>query len=277
MLYQLSYGIKLFQFTRQALVFCKIIVVIGLQIYVTLWKMQKLRPFFLIKLPLIFLLSLQSFNSQANNGKLSKADSLFQSKNYQEALVIYESLLHQDQAYSPAMLLKMAFISEGMGDHPKTVIYLSKYYEHNPNPQIPNKIKDLTNQNSLMGYSLSDSEQFMGILTQNGQLITAVLALLLILSLIALVLKGFKTGFAVTSLVLIAMVALSNNLLKKPETGIITGTPSLIMDHPSAGGNLIRQVGSGHRVVIKSSVDIWYKIEWGNQTAYVKKDQVTKI
>lgn len=239
--------------------------------------MQKLRPFFLIKLPFIFLLVIQSFSSQADTAKLLNADSLFQSKNYQEALVIYESILNEGQAYSPAMLLKMAFISEGIGDYPKTILYLSKYYEHNPSPQIPNKIRELTHQTSLVGYSMSDGQQFLSILTDNGQLITTVLALLLILSLIALALKGFRTGFAVASLFLVAMVALSNNFLKKPETGIVTGSPSLIMDHPSAGGNLIKQVGSGHRVVIKSSVDIWYKIEWGNQTAYVKKDQVTKI
>lgn len=239
--------------------------------------MQKIRPFFLVKLPFIFLLMLQSISSQADTGRLFNADSLFQSKNYQEALVIYESILNEDQAYSPAMLLKMAFISEGMGDYPKTILYMSKYYEHNPTPQIPNKIKELTNQNSLVGYSISDSEQFMGILRDNGQLITAVFGLLLILSLIALVLKGFKTGYAVTSLLLIGMAALSNNLLHKPETAIVTGSPSLIMDHPSAGGNLIRQVGSGHRVIIRSSVDIWYRIEWNEQTAYVKKDQVTKI
>jgi tetratricopeptide (TPR) repeat protein len=239
--------------------------------------MQKLRPFFLVKLPLIFLLILQSINSQADTGRLFSADSLFQSKNYQEALVIYESILNEEQAYSPAMLLKMAFISEGMGDYPKTILYLSKYYEHNPNPQIPSKIKELTNQNSLIGYSMSDREQFFSILTDNGHLITSVLGLLLILSLIALVLKGFKAGYAVASLFLIGLVALSNNFLKKPETGIITGSPSLVMDHPSAGGNLIRQVASGHRVVIKSSVDIWYKVEWGDQTAYIRKNQVTKI
>src|SRR5690606_13561587 len=118
MLYQQNYGIKLFQFPRQALVFCKIIAVIGLQIYVTLWKMQKLKPFFLVKLPLIFLFIIQSFSSQADTGRLLNADSLFQSKNYQEALLVYESILNEDQTYSAAMLLKMAFISEGMGDYP---------------------------------------------------------------------------------------------------------------------------------------------------------------
>lgn|SRR5690606_30524907 len=239
--------------------------------------MQKLSPFFLAKLALLFLTMLQSFVSHADNGKLATADSLFQSKSYQEALVIYESLLNQDQAYSPAMLLKMAFISEGMGNYSNTILYLSKYYEHKPNPQIPNKIKELSNQNTLIGYSQTDQQAFVSVLQDNAQMITSLLALLLVASLIALVMKGGKPGYAVICMVLVGMVGLSNNLLKKPERAIVTGSPALIMDHPSAGGNLIRQVGSGHRVVIKSSVDIWYKIEWGNQVAYIKKDQVTKI
>jgi len=202
---------------------------------------------------------------------------LFNSKNYQEALVIYESILHQDQSYSPAMLLKMAFISEGVGDFSKTILYLSKYYDHNPSPQIPNKIKELTNQNSLSGYSVTDREQFLSILTKNSQTITSTLGLLLLVSLIALVLKGFQKGYFITSLVLIGAVFLSNNFLEQPETGLITGNPSLIMSKPSAGGDLIRQVGPGHRIVIKSSVDIWYKIEWENREAYVKKNQISRI
>src|SRR5690554_58555 len=239
--------------------------------------MQKLQRFFLTKLTILLLLLLQSFNCQANNQSIKRADSLFNSKNYQEALVIYESILHQDQSYSPAMLLKMAFISEGVGDFSKTILYLSKYYDHNPSPQIPNKIKELTNQNSLSGYSVTDREQFLSILTKNSQTITSTLGLLLLVSLIALVLKGFQKGYFITSLVLIGAVFLSNNFLEQPETGLITGNPSLIMSKPSAGGDLVRQVGPGHRIVIKSSVDIWYKIEWENREAYVKKNQISRI
>ncbi|MEX2594810.1 MAG: SH3 domain-containing protein [Anditalea sp.] len=220
---------------------------------------------------------MQSFNCQANTQVLQKADSLFNSKNYQEALVLYEGILQDGQAYSPAMLLKMAFISEGIGDYPKTTLYLSKYYDHNPTPQIPNKIKELTNQATLTGYNVSDRERFFNILTDHSQEITSSLAVLLILSLISLVLKGFRLGFFITSVLLVFLVFISNNFLKKPDTGIITGNPSLIMTQPSAGGNLIKKVGPGHRVIIKSPIDIWYQIEWEDQEAFVKKDHISKI
>ena len=239
--------------------------------------MPNLPRIFLAKLAFFFVGFLQIFHCQANSGSLEVADSLFNSKNYQEALGIYEEILTKDQAYSPAMLLKMAFISEGIGDYSSTTQYLSKYYEHNPSPQIPDKIKELTNQASLTGYSISDGEQFFKLLTDNRQLIISSLTLLVIVTLIAIVLKGAQKGLVITGFVLIVLTFVSNNFIQGPDTGIITKNPTLIMTHPSAGGNLIQQVGPGHRIVIKSSVDIWYQIDWNGQKAFIKKDQVSKI
>jgi len=95
--------------------------------------------------------------------------------------------------------------------------------------------------------------------------------------LIALIMNGFQKGYFVTSMIFIVLVFISNNYLLSPETGIITGNPSLVMTQPSAAGNLIQQVGPGHRVILKSSTDIWYQIEWEDQTAYIKKSQISKI
>jgi len=81
----------------------------------------------------------------------------------------------------------------------------------------------------------------------------------------------------VTAVILMGIIFVSNNFLDGPETGIVTGNPSLIMSAPSAGGNLIRQVGPGHRVIIRSSTDIWYQIEWEDRKAFVKKSQISKI
>src|SRR5690554_1345453 len=135
--------------------------------------MQNLRPFILVKYSIFLSLVMQSFVIQANESTLQKADSLFATKNYQEALVIYKEILQEDQAFSPAMLLKMAFISEGLGDYPGTTLYLSKYYDYNPSPQLPEKIKELTNQTSLSGYAISDRQRFLNILADNSQSITA--------------------------------------------------------------------------------------------------------
>ena len=239
--------------------------------------MPNLQQIFIAKLTIFFLVFLQSFNCQADKEALQKADSLFKTKNYQEALVIYKNILQKEEAFSPAMLLKMAFISEGIGDFPSATLYLSKYYNHNPSPQIPNKIKELTNQTSLTGYTISDRDRFFSLLTDNSQMITSTLGVFLIVSMIALIMNVFRRGYFITSMIFIVLVFISNNYLKSPETGIIIGNPSLVMTQPSAAGNLIQQVGPGHRVILKSSTDIWYRIEWEDQTAYVKKKQISKI
>lgn len=233
--------------------------------------------FFIAKLILFFLFTYQITDCQANVNDLDLADSLFAEKKYQEALLIYESIL-DDEAYSPAMLLKMAFISEGVGDFPKSTLYLSKYYPHNPNPKVISKIKTLTNQATLVGYNISDQQKFFKFLIDLNQEITATFALLLLLFLISIFAFPTKrSGFYVPAIVFLALTFVSNNFLKEKDTAIVTGAPTLIMDRPTAAGNLIRKVDAGHRVVIKSSQDIWYEIEWNEKTAYIKKENLSKI
>jgi tetratricopeptide (TPR) repeat protein len=233
--------------------------------------------FFIAKLILFFLLTYQITDCQANVSDLNLADSLFASKKYQEALIIYERIL-DDQAYSPAMLLKMAFIAEGVGDFTKSTLYLSKYYSHNPNPKVIAKIKNLTNQATLVGYNVSDRQKFLKFLIDLNQEITATFALLMVVFLISIfAFPKQRTGFYAPAIIFMALTFVSNNFLKDRETAIITGAPTLIMDKPTAAGNLIRKVDAGHRVVIKSSKDIWYEIEWNEKTAYVKKENLSKI
>ncbi len=242
--------------------------------------MQSITRIFLTKFIIFFITFLQSFNCQADINKLNKADSLFNNQNYQEAFVIYEDLLQNDESYSPAMLLKMAFISEGIGDYSQASFYLAKYYDENPNQRVITKIKALTEQSSLIGYELSDRDRFLRFLTDLQSEITATISVILIFSLILLLFyfKGsIKPKYYLPSIILIIMAFIANNFLDAQKTGIITGSPTLIMDKPTAGGKLIKVVDPGHRVVIKSSKDIWYEVKWGEKRAYVKKENITRL
>ena len=242
--------------------------------------MPNLGRFFLTILSLFLLTFLQSFNCQADINKLQIADSLFNTKNYQEAMLRYEDLLENDQAYSPTMLLKMAFISEGSGDYSKASLYLTKYYDYNPSPRVITKIKTLTSQSNLVGYDLSDKDRFLKFIADLQQEITSVLSFLLILSLILLIVynsKAVKPKYYFPTIFLLILIFFTNNFLNNSSTGIVVGSPTLIMDKPTAGGNLIRNVDPGHRVVIKSSKDMWYEIEWGDQKAFVRKESIEKI
>ncbi len=242
--------------------------------------MQNLNRIFLAKLLIFFVALIQSFNCQADTSKLNLGDSLFNQQSYQEAYIIYQDLLENESVFSPAMLLKMAFVSEGKGDFSKASFYLAKYYDQNPNPRVITKIKTLTEQSNLKGYELNDLDRLLGFLADFQSEITALFALFLIVSLILLIIYKKNTDkpkYYMPSLLFLILAFASNNFLSGPNTGIVTGSPTMVMEKPTAGGKLLSLVDPGHRVIVKSSKDIWYEVKWGDQTAYIKKEHITRL
>lgn len=240
--------------------------------------MQKLDRLILTKFSVFFLLVTHSAYSQTTTFSLSQADSLFSAKQYKEALTIYEQLIEEEQSYSPAMLLKVAFISEGMGDFAKATLYLSKYYDYSPNPRVIAKIKTLTNQATLIGYEVSDQEKLVKFLLDWKMELTSFFTFVAVLMLIlAVALKDKQKAFYVPAALTLGLAFAANNFLSAPESAIITGNGTLIMDSPTSAGNLIRRVEPGHRVKIKAKVDMWYEVEWNNRTAYIRQHNLSKI
>jgi hypothetical protein len=60
--------------------------------------------------------------------RLQRADSLFEQREYTEAFSLYNTLLATDRVCSPAMLMKMAYIQEGLGDYSEALYYLNQYF-----------------------------------------------------------------------------------------------------------------------------------------------------
>lgn len=241
--------------------------------------MPSLKSIFLTKLSIFFFLLLQSIHCQANVPQLLVADSLFAQRSYKEALEIYQLNYHLG-IYSPSMLLKMAFITEGIGDKENATLYLSKYYDLSPNPQTITKIKTLTGQSELVGYEVSDGMRFVLFLVEFKEIIVGALTLTLIISLIFLWSKGNKlteARFYWPSILLIALIFVANNFLKTQNAALVTKSPTLIVSQPSAGGEKVDMVEPGHRVKIRSSKDIWYEVEWKEKIAYIRKDNVTRL
>lgn len=241
--------------------------------------MPSLNSIFLTKLSIFFFVLLQSIHCQANVPQLLVADSLFAQRSYKEALEIYQTN-YQLGIYSPSMLLKMAFITEGIGDKENATLYLSKFYDLSPNPQTITKIKSLTGQTELIGYKVSDGMRFVLFLVEFKEIIVGALTLILIISLIFLWSKGNKlteARFYWPSVLLITLIFATNNFLKAQNAALVTKSPTLIVSKPSAGGELVDLVEPGHRVKIKSSKDIWYEVEWKEKIAYIRKDNVTRL
>ncbi len=241
--------------------------------------MQNAKPNFLINLYLTLVLGLVSTVSFAQESRFLEADSLFDQRSYQEAMSLYEDSF-EEGVYSPAMLLKMAFIAEGISQNDKAILYLGKYYDINPDPQIITKIKALTNQASLEGYEVSDQERFILFLSENDEIIIFVLSGLLLISLILILYneyKSEKTPIYWPTILLICLLFGANNFLNRSNSGLITQGPTLILSEPSAAGELIQRVEPGHRLKIKAAQDIWYEVDWKGQRAFVKKSSVAKL
>ena len=241
--------------------------------------MPNLKSIFLAKLLIFFTIGLQSFNCQADVKGLLIADSLFNQRSYKEAMEIYRSN-YQSGIYSSSMLLKMAFIEEGIGDNEQATIYLSKYYDLSPNPQAITKIKSLTGQDVLVGYEVSDSQRFLIFLAEYKEYIVGLLTIFLLISVISNWWTGRKIDKRESywpTVLLIIVIFGANNFLDGPRTGLITSSPTYIVSKPTAGGELVELVEPGHRVRIKSSKDNWYEIEWKEKQAYIKKENVTRL
>ncbi len=241
--------------------------------------MPNAKSIFLAKLLTFLTLFVQSIHCQADVTDLQRADSLFQQRSYKEAMEIYQ-MNYQTGVYSPAMLLKMAFIAEGIGDNEQATLFLSKYYDLNPNPQAITKIKSLTGQSNLTGYEVSDSSRFLLFLADYQEYIVASLVVILLLSIAIMWYTGRKSGSSPQywpTLLLLVLIFLANNFLRGPRTGLITSSPTFIVSKPSAGGELIEMVEPGHRVRIRSGKDSWYEVDWKDQPAYIKKDNVTRL
>lgn len=241
--------------------------------------MQNANPIFLTKLLLFTFIVLQSIHCQGDVIQLERADSLFSERSFKEAMELYEKN-YSEGVYSSAMLLKMAFIAEGTGDNENATLYLGKYYELSHNPQVINKIKSLTKQANLEGYEVSDTERFQLFLVDNDELILGLLSVLLVVSIVLVLISHFrktKTPVYWPTALLIMLIFIGNNFLNNTRAGLITNSPSLILSAPTAAGELIQRVEPGHRVKIVGSEDIWYEIQWKDEVAYIKKENVARL
>ncbi|WP_239693428.1 SH3 domain-containing protein [Rufibacter roseus] len=192
---------------------------------------------------------------------------------------IYEQLLDQEQVYTPQMLLKMAYIHEGLQQYTQSMKYLQLYYSKHPSRSVLRKMEEVGLEQQLEGYTYTDWDffktQFYKYYTQilNGLVFLAALGLFIML------LRWRKKLYIrpytkVIFFVYLVFIFYFANFLTLGKQGIIQSTNVPIMAGPSAGAALIASVGIGHKVDILGEEDIWYRIEWNDQTAYIRKNNL---
>jgi hypothetical protein len=223
-----------------------------------------------------------SIKAQDMNPELDHADSLFVQKKYTQSFDIYRRLLQSEGKVTPAMLLKMAYIREGLGDYADALYYLNLYYLRTNNKRALRKMEDIAKKYDLQGYQFTDLEFFLNIFHRHYFTVIMVLSSLLVLLLAYMVYKkrrlrekpGFSLFYSILILLILFYVV---NFGKSYHQGIIIHPDTYLMAGPSAGSKLIAIAGQGHRVKVKGKKDVWVKVEWQDQEVYVRENNLLEI
>lgn len=223
-----------------------------------------------------------SIHGQDTTNDLEKADSLFKERRYTQSLEIYESIYDDSQRATPAMLLKMAYSEEAMGNLSNALVYLHDYYRITSDKAVLKKMSDLAQVNGLEGYDSNDFQRFVKSIQDYKLIIVAVLLALCLLILSMIFRKISKhqeksPGLAVGFILVLALTVFFVNFSGQPQKGIVTSANSYVMSGPSAAAELIEVIGQGHKVEILDKNDIWYQIKWKGKTAFVRENNLQEL
>ncbi len=230
----------------------------------------------------IFLLEIMPIFAQENNTDLALADSLFAEKKYTQSFDIYHRLLESERRVSPAMLLKMAYIKEGLGDYSNALYYLNLYYLRTNNKRALRKMEDVAKKYDLLGYQYTDQDFFLNIFYRHYSSIVLVLGGVLLVLLSYMIYKkrrlherpGFSLFYTIITLLLLFYIV---NFGKPYHQGIIIHPDTYLMKGPSAGSELITIADQGHRVRVLGKKDVWIKVEWKDEEAYIRESNLLQI
>jgi len=236
---------------------------------------------FLIVLVLMVGICPTARSQSDNNPLLQRADSLFQQKRYTQSFEIYNTLF-KSQRYSPAMLLKMAYIQEGLNRISQSAYYLNLYYLATQDQGALTKLEELADKYRLEGYTPSQMDRVFTIYNQYRELITLGLISVFIFLLILLGILRFKLHerpYAVWgALVVLSILFLVHlNFGEGYAKAIIANNNTYLMDGPSAGSSVISVVRDGHRVQVIGKKDVWMKVQWGDREAYIKESNLLPV
>jgi hypothetical protein len=234
----------------------------------------------ILRLIIVCIFSVSFFFSKSNEKNLLEADSLFANQKYTEAFQVYESIFYEG-IYTESMLLKMAFIKDGLGNYVDALFYLDLYYKNSGDKSVVSKIEEISAEKDLVGYSYNDSHIFKALLNKYSlQLQLALMSITLFLA-VYIYRKRKQQERPVTAsifqlLVLGAILILSNNGFQNTY-GIINQSNTLLRNGPSAGAEPVAFIDKGHKVQIIKRSDVWTKINWQGEEVFLRNGKIKII
>jgi hypothetical protein len=241
--------------------------------------MQKRAAKFIVLISISFFTVL-TYPIQAAPVTLTTADSLFEAKRYTQALNQFQQIFENDR-YTPAMLLKMAYIHEGLGNIAKTQYFLNLYFLATNDDSVLTKMEELATSHQLEGYTISDQQRVLLLVKEHASALSLILVGFMVLSM-ALAMYGKRQqqrgylGYGLFMLMVVAFVALKQQT-KEEEAAIVLNENTYVMNGASAGADVLEIVEAGHRVQVLGKKDVWFKIRWRDQDAYLKEGSLQPV
>jgi hypothetical protein len=246
--------------------------------------MKKLQSWGLKILAVQILLISSCFHTtfaQVSSFRLKTADSLYNAKLYTQSFEHYSEILKQKK-YSPAMLLKMAYIQEGLNNVGQAMYFLNLYFLVTNDKEVLTKMEELADRFNLEGYEATETEHLATYYHDHYDSITLVVAaiIVLFLSMVFYTRVRLNRRPVVTTFFLVVLLigfVVHINLGSRVSRGILTTNRVYIMDGPSAGANLVTIASGGHRVEVIGKKDVWLKIKWNNDIAFIRRNALLPI
>lgn len=227
-----------------------------------------------------FLLTGYQTFSKTGAQQLATADSLYTNQKYTESFEIYEYLYTEQGISSPATLLKMAYIKEGLGDYSNALFYLSAYFQQTLDKKALDKIDELVEANELTGYENRNNAYVQGVAFNYSKYILGALLVLLCVGLIIAVrqvIEGKSPVFLAIMLFLLIPMVVALNYDFIGSSAIVVEDTTYLMDGPSGSANVMETLSKGHKLSIKDSDGIWSKVRWEESDYYVRNSKLKEI
>lgn len=235
----------------------------------------------IVKLSLLLLVFSMVAHAQSNNPMLVRADSLFGQKRYIQSLELYQKLF-ETQRYTPAMLLRMAYVEEGLNNVSRAVYYLNLYYLATQDEDVLKKLEELATKNSLEGYTTDETDKFLSFYLTHRELITySLLGLAVLILAVALVqrlkFRNRPIGEFVALSIITVLFVLHVSQQAMWKKAIISKSNTYLMNGPSAGASVLSIVRDGHRVEVLGTTDVWTRIKLGESEGYVRTSNLLPV
>lgn len=223
---------------------------------------------------IVMILTSRTVTAQSSSFQLKTADSLYNAGRFTQSYEHYSEILARKE-FTPGMLLRMAYIQEGLGNVGTAMYHLNLYFLATNDPAVTEKMEQLAAKFNLVGYEADDSERFLIFYHDQYRYITIGLAAIIVLMLSLMFYTRMRLHIrpvvsGIFFIVFVVALAVHINLGQRVDRGILISQTNYIMEGPSSGAPVVAITTGGHRVEVVGKRDVWLKIVLDGRTAFVR-------